>query len=186
VVLLKERAGERILPIWVGAVEGDHLAMQLTEIVTPRPMHYDLMARLLEVTEVRVEKVAVTSLRDNTFYATIWVRVGDRLREVDARPSDAFNLALRAKAPIFVTPEVFAQNRVQPTREEVPPGSGYVFHRADGRQIRSQGVLELLEECHRKLLEEKAEPPETPEMEWRSFRSLPRGDAGGWLKPTVK
>jgi bifunctional DNase/RNase len=184
--LLKEVAGERILPIWVSAVESDLLALQLVNISTPRPMPYDLMARLLEVAEINVEKVALTSLRDNTFYATIWVSVGDQSREVDARPSDALNLALRTKAPIFVTPELFGLSRVHLTHEEVPIGSSYVLHLADGRRVKGAELKILLEEWYRKEMEEKGEPPETPEMEYRSLLSMPRGDAGGWLKPATK
>ena len=76
IILLKEVAGARILPVWVGAVEGNLLALQLANISTPRPLAYELMARLLQVAEIPVERVAVTQLHDNTFYATIWIRGG--------------------------------------------------------------------------------------------------------------
>jgi bifunctional DNase/RNase len=186
-VLAKEVAGERILPIWVGLVEGNQLALQLANLSTPRPMTYDLMARLLKVAEIPVERVAVTNLRDNTFYATIWVRVGDRSHEVDARPSDALNLALRMNAPIFVAPELFQQDRVCfLTHEGAPTEGGYVLRVPDGRQIRGPELFAPLDEWYRKEMEEKGEPPETPEMEYRSLLSLPRRDAGGLLKPAAK
>ena len=111
-----------------------------------------------------VEKVAVTNLRDNTYYATMWVKVRDRGREVDARPSDAITLALRTKAPIFVTPEVLEANKTLLTADTVIAG---------------------LESIHRKGAEEKCTLHEEVEMEWQSFRSLPMGD-GGWLKPAEK
>jgi uncharacterized protein len=187
VVLLKERAAERILPIWVGRFEGNALALQLRAISTPRPMTHDLTARLLEVVEARVEKVTVTSLHENTFYATIGVRVGERVHDVDARPSDALTLALRMNAPIFVAPELFAHARVSfLTPEGAPTEGGYVVRMADGRQMRGPALFPLLEEWHRKDLEEKGLPPEIPEREYLSFRSLPWGAAGDQPKPAAK
>jgi RNA polymerase sigma-70 factor (ECF subfamily) len=106
IVLLKERDGERILPIWVGASEGDALALQLGGEAMPRPLTADLMARLLEAAGAQVQRVFVNSLRDDTFYATVTVTTGERVEEVDARPSDAFNLAIRIAAPIFVVEDV--------------------------------------------------------------------------------
>jgi hypothetical protein len=153
VVLLKELAGERVLPMWIGLAEGLALRLHLSAITTPRPMTYDLTARLLEVAEARVERVTVTSLRDNTFYATIRVRIGDRVQDVDARPSDALNVALRVNAPIFVAPEVFEQ----------------------GFKLTVEGALRTLEEKLRKDIEAERVPPETVSMAYLSFRSLPRG-----------
>jgi RNA polymerase sigma factor (sigma-70 family) len=98
VVLLKEVGGERRLPIWIGAFEGDALALHLGGESLPRPMTADLMARLLEAADARVERVRIASLREKTFYATIAVAG----QEVDARPSDALNLAARVGVPIFV------------------------------------------------------------------------------------
>jgi uncharacterized protein len=108
---------------------------------------------LLEVAEARVVRVTVTSLRANTFYATIRVRAGDRVQDVDARPSDALNVALRVYAPIFVAPEVFEQ--------------GFV--------LTVEGALTMLEEKLRRDIEEAREPPETVAMAYFSFRSLRRG-----------
>ena len=153
VVLLKEQAGERILPIWIGLSEGLALSLQLRAMTTPRPMTYDLTARLLEVAEARIEQVTVTSLRDNTFYATLRVRVGDRVHDVDARPSDALNVALRVNAPIFVAPEVFEQ----------------------GFMLTVEGALATLEEKLRQDIEAARVPPETVPMAYLSCRSLPRG-----------
>ncbi len=102
IVLLKERDGERLLPIWVGPPEGDALALRLTGETPPRPRTSDLMAELVRVTGARVERVVVTSLREKTFYAVIAIAVDGRVEELDARPSDALNLAVRLGAPIFV------------------------------------------------------------------------------------
>jgi RNA polymerase sigma factor (sigma-70 family) len=109
IVLLKEKDGERLLPIWIGAFEGDALALQLGGETTPRPMTPDLMARAIEALGGRVEQVSVTQLTDNTFYALVSVAADGRRVELDARPSDALNLAARVGAPIFVSPEVMDQ-----------------------------------------------------------------------------
>jgi RNA polymerase sigma factor (sigma-70 family) len=108
IVLLQERGGQRVLPIWVGAPEGDALALHLGSESVPRPLTVDLMARLLEAAGARVERVAVSSLRENTFYGVVHLVTAEGERqEADARPSDAINLAVRVGAPIVVDPEVF-------------------------------------------------------------------------------
>jgi RNA polymerase sigma-70 factor (ECF subfamily) len=114
VVLLKEKNGERILPIWIGPHEGDMLKLQLAEKSAPRPLTYDLIVRLLELAHAAVERVAVSRLNQEVFYATLWVRVDGKTHEVDARPSDALNLALRLNAPIFAAAEVIDSQAVQP------------------------------------------------------------------------
>jgi RNA polymerase sigma factor (sigma-70 family) len=106
IVLLKEQGGERRLPIWVGAPEGDALALQLGGEAMPRPMTPDLLAKVLEAAGATVERVAVNSLREETFYATIVLATGGGTKEVDARPSDALNLALRVGATIQVADDV--------------------------------------------------------------------------------
>ncbi len=102
IVVLREKGGERVLPIWIGTPEGASLAYRLTGSAPPRPMTSDLMAELLRVTGSRVERVSITELRDQTFYAAIVVDGQD----VDARPSDAINLAVRVAAPILVAEAV--------------------------------------------------------------------------------
>jgi bifunctional DNase/RNase len=106
VVLLKEKGGGRVLPIWVGLPEGDSLALQLGGESTPRPMTADLMARLLEAAGARIERVTVSSLRENTFYASITLATNGDTNDVDARPSDAINLAVRVAAQIYVASEL--------------------------------------------------------------------------------
>jgi RNA polymerase sigma factor (sigma-70 family) len=110
IVLLKEQGGERRLPIWVGPPEGDALALQLGGEAMPRPLTPDLLAKVLEAAGATVERVAVNSLREETFYATIVLATGGRTKEVDARPSDALNLALRVSASIYVADEVMAKS----------------------------------------------------------------------------
>ena len=109
VVLLKEKAGERVLPIWIGAFEGDALALQLGGEATPRPLTPDLLARVVDALGGRIERVAITQLTDSTFYALVALAVNGRREELDARPSDALNLAARVGAPIYVAEEVMDQ-----------------------------------------------------------------------------
>jgi len=106
VILLKESGGDRILPIWIGEAEAAALVLRRSGTTLPRPMGHDLMAALLGVVAARVTRVVIERLRDNTFFATVTVTSGGDPQEVDARPSDAVNLALRAGAPIQVASEL--------------------------------------------------------------------------------
>jgi hypothetical protein len=109
VVLLKEKDGERVLPIWVGPHEGDMLALQLAGQSAPRPLTYELTARLLEAAQARIERLTIARLHAEVFYATLLVRTQAGAQEVDARPSDGLNLALRSQAPIFVDAALLEQ-----------------------------------------------------------------------------
>jgi bifunctional DNase/RNase len=106
IIILKNPDGKTVLPIWVGIFEANAIAMQLEEVVSPRPMTHDLLKNVIEGLEAQVEQVVITDLKDNTFFAAIHiVRDGERFT-IDARPSDAMALALRASAPIFVERQV--------------------------------------------------------------------------------
>lgn len=113
-VWLKEGEGERILTLWVDVNGGSALALGLRQKPTPRPMTFDLMARLVGAGDIRLERAAVTAFYDEIYRATMWVHMGGRLHEIDARPSDAFNLALRVQAPMFVDSELFDQMSLAP------------------------------------------------------------------------
>jgi uncharacterized protein len=106
IALLREDAADRVLPIWIGSAEGNALAYRLVGDSPPRPMTSDLMLELIRVTGARVERVAITELREKTFYASIAIAVDGRTDELDARPSDALNLAIRAGAPILAAEAV--------------------------------------------------------------------------------
>jgi RNA polymerase sigma factor (sigma-70 family) len=110
IVLLGERDGGRRLPIWIGAAEGDALAFRLTGDSPNRPITSDLMVELLRATGGRVDRVTVTALREKTFYATVAIAVNSHVEELDARPSDALNLAIRVGAPIFVDSAVLEES----------------------------------------------------------------------------
>jgi hypothetical protein len=102
IIVLRDRDGDRVLPIWVGVFEANAIALQIENIATPRPMTHDLLRNVIGDLNGRVERVVVSDLRENTFYALIYVAMGNDLVAVDARPSDAIALALRTQAPIFV------------------------------------------------------------------------------------
>ena len=102
VVVLWDKADRRLLPIWVGSDMGAEIARSLMEFPLPRPMTFQFMAKVLEAVEAKLESVRVEALRESTYHAVVSLRRGDRLREVDARPSDAIALALQMKCPIYV------------------------------------------------------------------------------------
>lgn len=129
IVLLHERDGDRLLPIWVGPPEGDSLAFGLANESTPRPLTADLTARLLQAAGARVERVLVSKLVEQTFYAVVTLVNGDGSHEVDARPSDALNLAARTGAPIFVDGAVLEESAL--TADDV--------HRGLDRHLEQQG-----------------------------------------------
>jgi bifunctional DNase/RNase len=106
IVILRDKEGERVLPIWVGIFEANAIALQIENIATPRPMTHDLLRNVIRDLNGAVEKVVVSDLKETTFYALIYLRVGRELVAVDARPSDAIALALRTQAPIFVEDHV--------------------------------------------------------------------------------
>ena len=106
IVLLKEREGERYLPIWIGAAEAAAIALSLQGVVTPRPMTHDLMKNILDDLSVSVQRIVVTELREGTFYATIDMQRNGDAYEVSSRPSDAIALAVRLAAPIFASEDV--------------------------------------------------------------------------------
>jgi bifunctional DNase/RNase len=112
IIILKDVNSETMLPIWVGAYEANAIALEIEKIAPPRPMTHDLLRNLIVELGLTVERVVVTSLRDNTFYAVIELisGTGDPMR-LDSRPSDAIALALRADCPIFVDLEVIQASR---------------------------------------------------------------------------
>jgi uncharacterized protein len=109
IVLLKEREGERYLPIWIGAMEATAIAFALQGIVTARPMTHDLMKNVMEEVGVHVERIVITELKDGTFYAVIHMSQNGTSYEVSSRPSDAIALAVRVNVPIFANEDVLSE-----------------------------------------------------------------------------
>jgi uncharacterized protein len=106
IIILRDKDGQRVLPIWVGVFEANAIALQIENVTTPRPMTHDLLKNVIQDLRGRIEKIVVSDLKENTFYALIYLAVGGEMMAVDARPSDAIALALRARAPIFVEEKV--------------------------------------------------------------------------------
>ena len=113
IVLLKTADGNKFLPIWIGHSEAAAILMKLQGASTPRPMTHDLLSDVLENLDAKCERVSVTELRDNTFYASITVSVNGSELEIDSRPSDALAIAVRSGAPIFAAEEVITESAIE-------------------------------------------------------------------------
>ncbi|HYA97075.1 MAG TPA: bifunctional nuclease family protein [Methylomirabilota bacterium] len=112
IVVLKDVAGNTVLPIWVGVYEANAIALEIQKVQMPRPMTHDLLRNVLLGLDVRVQKVVVNDLKEDTFYAMIWVERDGQIMSIDSRPSDALALALRVDCPIFVEEEVLKNSKV--------------------------------------------------------------------------
>jgi uncharacterized protein len=112
IVVLKDVQGNSVLPIWVGVYEANAIALEIEKVQTPRPMTHDLLRNVFLGLEVRVDKIVVSDLKDDTFYAVIWVERDGQLIMLDSRPSDALALALRMDCPIFVDEQVLKNSKV--------------------------------------------------------------------------
>ena len=112
IVILKDVNGAAVLPIWVGIYEANAIALEIEKVSTPRPMTHDLLRNLLVGLETRVHKVVVSELKDDTFYALIWLDRDGQTISIDSRPSDALALALRVDCPIFVEDEVLKNSKI--------------------------------------------------------------------------
>jgi bifunctional DNase/RNase len=115
VVILESVANQQLLPIWIDVTEARAIALELEQVKTPRPLTHDLMRNILSRIGATLERVTITDLRNNTYYAILYLRLKNQELQIDARPSDAIALALRMKAPIFAAAQVFAKSRPAPT-----------------------------------------------------------------------
>jgi bifunctional DNase/RNase len=114
VVVLRDIASPRYLPIWIGPSEAEAIASELQGMRAPRPMTHDLLKNALAHLGAQIMHVTVTSLRGDTFYARIFLDVGGKISDLDSRPSDAIALAVRAQAPIYVSDEVLRTAGMEP------------------------------------------------------------------------
>lgn len=106
IIILRDKDGQRILPIWVGVFEANAIALQIENIATPRPMTHDLLKNVISDLKATVQRIVICDLKGNTFYALIYLALNGDMVAVDARPSDAIALALRTRAPIFAEDDV--------------------------------------------------------------------------------
>jgi bifunctional DNase/RNase len=114
IVILKDLEGNTVLPIWVGLFEASAIALEVEKATTPRPMTHDLLRNMIYGLNALVQRVVVSELRNDTFFAVIWLEQGGETITVDARPSDALALALRSDCPIFVSEDVLRTAKVIP------------------------------------------------------------------------
>jgi len=148
-VILKELSGDRTLPIIIGEFEAQSIALGLENIKPPRPITHDLILSVLETLGAKIERVVVTELKNNTYYAVIHIRRKMKLYEVDSRPSDAIALAVRENVPIFVEEEVMDKGAYTP--EEI--------------QDVEEGKMDLREDRLEKLKKELQKAVEKEEYE---------------------
>ena len=122
VVILQEREGERVLPIWIGPAEASAIAMELAGVKFARPLTHDLLKQLILGLGAELRKVIITQVKDNTYYAELHIYRGDTVIQIDARPSDSIALALRLKTPIFTSDTLLAVTSVDTGDPSGEPG----------------------------------------------------------------
>src|SRR3981189_1207786 len=127
IVVLKDVGSDTVLPIWVGVYEANAIALEIEKVTTPRPMTHDLIKNLLIGLDTHVHKIVVNELRDDTFFAVIWMEREGRVISIDSRPSDALALALRLDCPIFVEDDVLKNSKI----------SSAISERTTNEQLRS-------------------------------------------------
>jgi len=115
IVVLKDIASETVMPIWVGIFEANAIAIEIEKVAAPRPMTHDLTRNLIRHLNAQLERVVITEIRDETFFAVLWIRQEGESVTIDARPSDAIALALRADCPIYVAEQVMQTAKLNTT-----------------------------------------------------------------------
>jgi uncharacterized protein len=121
IIMLKDVGSDAVIPIWVGIFEANAIASEIEKVSAPRPMTHDLTRNLMRHMNSELERVVITEIKNDTFYAVLWLRQGDEPVVIDARPSDAIALALRADCPIFVSEQVMQSARMNPASQADGP-----------------------------------------------------------------
>ncbi|MBI5233925.1 MAG: bifunctional nuclease family protein [Deltaproteobacteria bacterium] len=134
IVILKDKDDKNTLPIWIGILEASAIAAELEKVTFSRPMTHDLLKDILKTTNIDVKKIEVNDLRDNVYYATVYISTKDGEHTIDARPSDAIAIALRMSSPIFVDMKVIERAK----KIELKPGAD--------KQAGEKDWLEILKE----------------------------------------
>ncbi len=117
VVLLKEVNGKKLLPIWIGPLEASSILVKLENVKIPRPLTHDLFVNFLKENNFKILKIVITELKENTYYARIYYKSRLKVKEIDARPSDAISIALRVQCPIYVNYEVLEASKFTESEE---------------------------------------------------------------------
>lgn len=115
IVVLKDVGSDTVMPIWVGIFEANAIAIEIEKMSAPRPMTHDLTRNLIQNLNARLERIVINELKDDTFFATLWLTQGDEMLTIDARPSDAIALALRSDCPIYVAEQVLQSAKLNTT-----------------------------------------------------------------------
>jgi bifunctional DNase/RNase len=118
VVILTDQESTKALPIWIGLLEANAIDKELKNITSPRPMTHDLLHSILTQAYVKVKEVRIVDLKENTYYATLFLKINKEVVEVDARPSDAIIIALKSKTPIFVSTKILNEQGISLTKKE--------------------------------------------------------------------
>ena len=147
IIILEDLAEERALPIWVGTFEANAIALEMENVPTPRPMTHDLIKNILDGVQATVSRIVVNDLKDNTFYAIIFLSMNGNEIAIDSRPSDAIALALRVGAPIYVAERVLEE--------------GHSFDLTEQEQEHEDEERERLKEWLENLRPEDFGTPET-------------------------
>ena len=151
VVVLREKDGDRILPIWIGPGEAMAIRRLLQEEAFPRPLTHDLLALVVEGLNPRVTRVVIADLRENTFYATLLIERDHEVLSIDARPSDSIAVALRTKAPIFVNESLLQEPPSQPAEAESPGPPGPAAPKPPDKPLTDEEKAEQLRRFLEKL-----------------------------------
>jgi hypothetical protein len=114
-------ASEAVMPIWVGVFEANAIAIEIEKVAAPHPMTHDLARNLIRYLKGQLERIVITEIKDDTFHSVLWLRQGDETVTVDARPSDAIAIALRADCPIYVAEEVMQSARLNTSGQPEGP-----------------------------------------------------------------
>ena len=141
VVILADKEGKRALPIWIGLLEADAIDRELKNITTPRPMTHDLLYSILGQAQVKVKEVKIVDLKNNTYYARLFLTSNKQLIEIDARPSDAIIIALKSKAPIFILATILDAQGIALEKSKKPD---YGQHKGERYGIRIQELTPAL------------------------------------------
>jgi hypothetical protein len=121
IVVLKDVASDTVMPIWVGIFEANAIALEIEKVAAPRPMTHDLTRNLIRNMNAQLDHIVISELKDDTFFATLWFQQGNEPMVIDARPSDALALALRADCPIYVTEDVMQRAKLNTTGQAEGP-----------------------------------------------------------------